>query len=266
MGAANIHDALYLDCSKGRDEPNERPEFLVPQLHDLADLEQFNEIAGDRNMKSKSSNAKRKTSTAKKSSAKPSAKSSTKSFAKSASKASAKFSAKSRRAPERSDDVVTMILRDHKPIKELLTILKDGEAPISEKRTAFKEFEPLLSSHAKAEEKSLYNFLKESNETRVEALEGDSEHEIADRLIMELSEISEDDDLWMAKVKVLAEVVDHHIKEEEKEVLKETIKDLSASDRSEIGLEYTRLLGKYRGDRTSSNSKTKNEEQRAEHA
>lgn len=164
-----------------------------------------------------------------------------------------------------SEDIVSMILRDHKPIKELLMILKDEDETISEKRAAFAEFEPMLSSHAKAEEKSLYNFLKESSDTRVEALEGDSEHEIADRLMMELGEISKDDDLWMAKVKVLAEVVDHHVKEEEKQVLKETIKDLSTSDRSEIGLEYTRLLGKYRRDDTSSKRKSKGEELRAEH-
>lgn len=173
-------------------------------------------------------------------------------------------------AKRHPDDIQTLILRDHKPIKELILLLKDSEVSLSKKQTAFSEFEPMLLSHAKAEEKTLYDQLKEDNQTRVAALEGDTEHEIVDRLINEINQVTGDDDLWMAKVKVLAELVDHHVKEEEKEVLKKTIKSLSADERSEVGAEYSRLVSKYRGDRGSSlkakdKGKLKTEESRAEY-
>lgn len=172
-----------------------------------------------------------------------------------------------RQAKQNPDDIATLVLRDHKPIKELLLILKDPDVSLSKKHTAFMEFEPMLSSHARAEEETLYDQLKDKDKTRIEALEGDSEHEIADRLMNEIKQITGDDDLWMAKVKVLAEVVDHHVKEEEKEVLKESIKSLSTAERAEVGAEYSRLLTKYRDDgkKSKDKGKRKTEEQRAEY-
>lgn len=186
------------------------------------------------------------------------------------SKSKSPTTATKRSAKRHPDDIATLVLRDHKPIKELILILKDPEVSLSKKHTAFMEFEPMLSSHARAEEETLYDQLKDKDKTRIEALEGDSEHEIADRLMNEIKQITGDDDLWMAKVKVLAEIVDHHVKEEEKDVLKDTIKSLSTAERAEVGAEYSRLLSKYRGDRETSakakdKGKLKTVESRADH-
>ena len=145
-----------------------------------------------------------------------------------------------------SGDIASLILKDHKPIKELILILKDPDVSISEKQTAYAEFEPTLSCHARAEEESLYVYLKQEDDLRIEGLEGDTEHAIADQLMNEINESEGDDDTWMAKVKVLAEIVDHHVKEEEKDVLKEVRKDFSSEERKEIGKVYSRLLNQYR--------------------
>jgi hemerythrin superfamily protein len=143
---------------------------------------------------------------------------------------------------KKSDDIISLILKDHEPIKKLLLILKDPDATLAKKRPAYAKFESVLSNHAKAEEESLYVHMKKEEDLRVEGLEGDTEHALADLLMKQISEIKNDDDTWMAKVKVLAEVVDHHVKEEEKEVLKQVRKDFDQDERIEIGIEYSQLL------------------------
>jgi len=153
---------------------------------------------------------------------------------------------KSKTKTTKSSDIASLILRDHKPIKELILILKDPKASIAKKRPAFSKFERTLTAHAKAEEESLYVHLKQKDHLRVEGLEGDTEHAIAEQLMKDVNESYGDDDTWMAKVKVLAEVVDHHVKEEEKEVLKTVRKDFNAEKRIEVGELYSRLLNKYR--------------------
>lgn len=139
------------------------------------------------------------------------------------------------------EDIITLILRDHQPIKELIEVLKDPDESIDKKRPAFAEFEKKLLTHAKAEQETLYMEMKEQDETRVEAMEGDVEHSLAEQLIQELDSTS-DDDLWMAKVKVLAEVVEHHVDEEEKEVLKEARKNIDVEQRIELGKAYLQLM------------------------
>lgn len=177
-----------------------------------------------------------------------------------------KRSSQASESDSQSGDISALILRDHKPIKELIMILKDPKATFATKQPAFEEFELLLSSHAKAEEETLYVHLKEVDDLRIEGLEGDTEHAIADQLMLEVNESEGDEDVWMAKVKVLAEVVDHHVKEEEKEVLKEARKEFSADEQMAIGEEYLELLNKYRQENGSAQKYSEKVEQRAEYA
>ncbi len=140
-----------------------------------------------------------------------------------------------------SEDIIDLILKDHRPIKELIEILKDSKSEFSAKHNTFAEFAPLLLSHAEPEQKSLYSRMKDDEELREEAFEGDVEHNLASQMIEELQLSMEDQDQWMAKVKVLAEVVEHHIEEEESVMLKKVKKEFDAETRTVIGLEYLEL-------------------------
>jgi hypothetical protein len=147
-------------------------------------------------------------------------------------------------------DIIKMILRDHKPLKEHIEILKDADVPMSRKKPVFEKFAPLLLQHAKAEEESLYIHMKENKkELRIEGLEGDTEHAIADHLIQEIKGLINNPDAWMAKVKVLADVVDHHLKEEEKEYFKTIKEEIGLEERSMIAQEYGILLEEHRLER-----------------
>lgn len=137
-------------------------------------------------------------------------------------------------------DIVELILEDHKPLKELIKILKKAHGNAEERFEAFETFAPLLLSHAEAEEMSLYEFMKKNKDEIVEAMEGDTEHALASQLIDEIY-ATEDENLWSAKVKVLAEMVEHHVKEEEGSMLPDFRKNSTMEARVALGDEYTQL-------------------------
>ena len=148
-------------------------------------------------------------------------------------------------------DITSLILRDHTPLKKLILALKDSKIEISKKQPAYEDFKRALTIHAQAEEESLYVHMKEEDEgddLRVEGYEGDTEHSLALELIKEIDEIRGNDDQWMAKVKVLAELVEHHLKEEETTFIKKIRKEFGAVERIEIGKEYSRLLNQFSAD------------------
>lgn len=96
--------------------------------------------------------------------------------------------------------------------------MKSDDATITQKKAAFKQFAPALIAHAKPEEQTWYMSMKNEDDMTIEGLEGDIEHGLADQLCSELRRTKEND-MFEAKVKVLAEMVEHHIEEEEEDML-----------------------------------------------
>jgi hypothetical protein len=151
-------------------------------------------------------------------------------------------SAKKNAKKAKEHGIIELILQDHKPLKKLIKVMK-SEADRDEKEQAFEEFAFLLVAHAKPEEQALYSFMKGNDELRQDAFEGDVEHILADQMIEEIKR-TDDEDVWMAKVKVLAELVEHHIKEEEEELLPDFRKESEAEERMELGERYLQLKEK----------------------
>lgn len=141
-------------------------------------------------------------------------------------------------------DIVELILNDHKPLKKLLKVMKNSDKSFSERRAAFEEFVPILLAHAKPEEQVLYTFMKRDEELREEGFEGQVEHSIADQLVTECK-ATEDKDLFSARIKVLAELVEHHIKEEEDDLLPDFKKNSEKPDRLELGTQFMKAKREY---------------------
>lgn len=131
-------------------------------------------------------------------------------------------------------DILTLILEDHKPLKKLIKIMKDSDESIQSRKKAFEEFAPLLLSHAQPEEQVLYTRMKEDEAMREQGFEGDVEHGLADQMLTE-AKSTNDEDLWSARVKVLAELVEHHIEEEEEELLPNFRKNSEREERIKMG-------------------------------
>ena len=157
-----------------------------------------------------------------------------------AAKKTAKSKTKKKAPKMEKNDIVRLIMDDHKPLKKLIKVLKSDKKELEEKRMAFEEFAPLLLNHSKPEEQALYMKMREVEELRSESYEGETEHQLADRLMNEIMAVQEEHE-WEAKVKVLAEIVEHHIEEEETEMLKEVKKELETEERVQIGEEFLRL-------------------------
>lgn len=160
--------------------------------------------------------------------------------AKTKSNAKGRKSKMSAKAKTNKNDIVTLLAADHKPLWRLLKTLKNTDADLLKRKVAFEEFSQLLTIHAKAEEASLYTFMKLNEDLKIEALEGDVEHELADQLVKEAKN-SSNDSIWSARVKVLAELVEHHLEEEEEEKFPALKKDTELEERVKLGERYLQV-------------------------
>lgn len=151
------------------------------------------------------------------------------------------------------EDIAKLILADHLPLKRLISVIKDTDVSIRARRRSFEQFVPLLLVHAHAEEESFYAFLKDENkELRLRGLEGEVEHALAEHMIEEVR-MAEDAGVWSARAKVLAELVAHHIEEEEEEIIPDFKKDVDVEDRVFIGKHYLDLKDHFRRESSLTN-------------
>ena len=72
--------------------------------------------------------------------------------------------------------------------------------------------------HAQIEEEIFYPQVREAINDDDLLDEAEVEHSTAKNLIAQLTDMNPDDDLYDAKVKVLGEYIDHHVKEEREEM------------------------------------------------
>lgn len=110
--------------------------------------------------------------------------------------------------------------KDHQEVKEILEkIKKTGGEKTREK--LFLELKKELTPHMKAEEKVFYNVLTKEKEAKENALEGFEEHHVTEVVLKELEKMGKAEERWLAKMKVFAELVDHHVEDEESKVFKD---------------------------------------------
>lgn len=118
-------------------------------------------------------------------------------------------------------NILTALKTDHKELKKILSDIEDTTERAGKTRLAlFKKFKEEIVAHARAEEQVVYEKLKGivDKEDRDTILEGYEEHYLVDKLIPEIEKLSPTDEVWTAKVTVVKEMLEHHIKEEEDEI------------------------------------------------
>jgi hypothetical protein len=150
---------------------------------------------------------------------------------------------------QKAHDILKLIETDHKPLKKLIKLLKNSDIELAQRKTAFEEFSSLLLVHAHSEQQSLYAFMEKQEELRAESFEGEVEHDLAEQMVEAVTNES-DADMWSAKAKVLAELVEHHVKEEEDEMFTDVKKEVSSEQRIAIGEKYLQLKQKFEASAT----------------
>jgi hypothetical protein len=125
--------------------------------------------------------------------------------------------AMSRRPPPPSTaDLFGVLEREHHAIRAILghalgMIDDDPEGA----RVLVVEVRTQLLAHAHAEERSLYLELERSEKTGDQAHEAREEHGVIEILLAELGEALVVDDSYRAKLKVMTDIFDHHVDQEE---------------------------------------------------
>jgi hemerythrin superfamily protein len=134
--------------------------------------------------------------------------------------------------PKEDGDAIHMLMADHRRVEALVTEFKYAED--QEKKSICTKILLELTVHAKLEEELVYPLLeKEGDEEKEQAEEALIEHQCVKYLIGELAGAGPGDDKFDAKVKVLGELVKHHVREEEGEMFPEL--RATDNDMNELG-------------------------------
>jgi hemerythrin-like domain-containing protein len=120
-------------------------------------------------------------------------------------------------------DACDLLDADHKAVKKMfkeyeeLTESKSRSAS-QKKLDLAKQICQELTVHAQIEEEIFYPALREALKETDLIAEAEVEHQTAKDLIAQIQQLSDADEMFDAKVTVLGEYIDHHVKEERNEM------------------------------------------------
>lgn len=149
-------------------------------------------------------------------------------------------------------DIIEALKEDHKNVKAMFEELdKTTIAATKTRGDVLARLEAELRKHMKFEEEVFYPAIKAAADKAGRELtcEAIAEHEAATFTLERLKQESSSDEMWKAWLSVFREGVEHHIKEEEKELFVHAKSAIPAERRTEMATEYKAM--KSNGDKTS---------------
>ena len=131
------------------------------------------------------------------------------------------------KAPTRKGDAVDLLDADHVAVKKLFqkfSKLAESDAPAEERKQIADQICLELTVHAQIEEELFYPPVREATGKDDLMDEADVEHASAKDLIAQIGDMQADESHFNAKVKVLGEMIDHHVTEEREKMFPEARK------------------------------------------
>jgi hemerythrin superfamily protein len=141
-----------------------------------------------------------------------------------------------RKANDPTDNAIDLLKADHRNVESLFSEFQNVEDTKSKQQildTLINE----LTVHATVEEKLVYPIIDKADHSG--AGEAFQEHHVVKLLLRELKSMSPESDKTQAKVTVLCELIKHHVKEEEGDLLNELA--ASGTDLDELGRRIKKL-------------------------
>jgi iron-sulfur cluster repair protein YtfE (RIC family) len=136
-----------------------------------------------------------------------------------------------------AENLYEMLKDDHTKVKDLL------EKTIEEKSAKkFPQIKKELEVHMEGEEEYFYPDLKKDDAVTI--IEGYYEHSLAKKVINDIEDEKKENDEWLARVKVLQDLIKHHIEEEEDEIFKLAKEKLNKKKEDEIYKKFKDLKKK----------------------
>jgi hemerythrin-like domain-containing protein len=137
-------------------------------------------------------------------------------------------------------DILTTLKHEHDQVKSLLSDLQDATTAV-QRKALVKQIKAALVPHTKAEEKVVYDAViaLRDKDAQIDGYEGYLEHEWAAKTLERLQSIANaTSPEHKAAAKVLKELVEHHIQEEESNVWSDVKDNFSDEDRSRMNVAF----------------------------
>jgi hemerythrin-like domain-containing protein len=139
---------------------------------------------------------------------------------------------------------IEIIKADHRKMENLFKEYEDLDGTALKSKTSLvAALADALKLHMDMEERFLYPMLKNAFRDPDDKLveESYAEHDVAKRILEELTVTHAEDPQYDARVKVLSENIAHHVMEEEGELLPKMEKSLGKEDMDAIGEEMRKF-------------------------
>ena len=154
------------------------------------------------------------------------------------------FASVARRIPGTSEstDALTLLESDHRRMEDLLAQGEETtERAVKGRAALLHTITRDLEAHELIEEKVFYPALKVHPEATDIVLEGFQEHHVADVLVGELHALARNDQQWGPKFKVLKEIIEHHIQEEEGPMFRTARGVMSREELNDLGARMAKM-------------------------
>jgi hemerythrin-like domain-containing protein len=141
---------------------------------------------------------------------------------------------------ERETDILDTLKKEHGEIKELLANLQDAESS-AQRQGLVRQLTAALLPHSVAEEKVVYETVYglSDPQAQMDGLGGVLEHTLAAKALGRMADIADATcSEHRAIAKVLKELVEHHIHEEEHNIWRDVRKYCSHDDRARMNIQY----------------------------
>jgi hemerythrin superfamily protein len=140
---------------------------------------------------------------------------------------------------ESQPDILDTLQAEHDEVQELLSKLVDSDAAREQKQLVEK-IKRALVPHTKAEEKVVYDAVLalRGKDAKIDGNEGYIEHGLADATLKKLDKLTANTPEFKAAAKVLKELIDHHVEEEERNIWAQVRENFSGEQREAMNREF----------------------------
>ena len=142
-------------------------------------------------------------------------------------------------------DAYQILMKDHRKVEDLFEQIEQTEDRAGrDRQQLFQKLREALELHTEVEERLVYPEMKKHPGTRKFADDALKEHAVVKRLLEEIGGLPTDDDRWPDMIDELDHAVQHHVREEEEQMVPAARREISESRASELGRQIEEMKEK----------------------
>jgi hemerythrin superfamily protein len=136
--------------------------------------------------------------------------------------------------------IVYLLLKDHTAMKKLMATIKSQRSSDAKIKSTYKKLIQIVRSHVKAEERTLLNLIKTHPRFKDMSTESYEEHRVHEYVIHGIAGNKEPNSK-VEQMKAFCEILEHHLKEEERDLFPRFKKYAAKSTRQKLGKRFLKV-------------------------